>query len=135
MVDFDQFQEEYGGYRKYQILLFACLSITGLPFNNMNIVFTAATPEHWCSVPQMTSYNLTTEEIKDFTIPLEEKDGEWKHSQCQMYDRNYSGLTDVDLILSGHGNDTPGVVDCQQEWVYDRSLYHSTIVTEVSNRG
>ena len=132
MVEFDQFLEKVGEFGKYQRIMYVLVCFVGIiaAFNNMNSVFTAATPPHWCSVPELSQFGLSEEEIKNLTIPLEEEDGERVYSQCKMYNRNYSGLTD----LSSIGGDDPGVVACRNGWTYDTSLYQSTIVMDVSIR-
>ena len=50
---------------------------------------------HWCALPDDANpdiYNMPLEERLNLTIPLIEKDGEWIHDSCNMYDLNYTSL-------------------------------------------
>jgi len=67
-------------------------------------------PSHHCVVPS----GLTREE----TIPMELKDNTWRYSQCRRY------------VNSSVNNDT---TSCDGGWYYDKTEFHSTIVSDVSS--
>ena len=52
------------------------------------------------------------------SIPLEMKDKKWRYSQCERY------------VNSSASNDT---MPCDAGWQYDKSEFHSSIVSDVSN--
>lgn len=121
-----------GEFGRYQQILCCLLALEHIisAFNNLNVAYTADSPDHWCSVPELEHFNLTTEQVKNITIPLEKKYGDWEYSQCQMYNHNYSLWTSKDDIT--YPNDTTDVVNCRQGWTYDTSDFKRTVVTEVS---
>ncbi|XP_067132180.1 uncharacterized protein [Centruroides vittatus] len=129
-MDFDDVLPHIGDYGFYQKLMFCVLAIpANIPaaFSVFNIVFISAVPDHWCRVPELEEQNLSLQFIKNVSIPLELKDGKWKHSKCKMYDVNYTQL--IEDIANGY---TPikedwAETDCKYGWNYDRSLYHRTL--------
>ena len=133
-MDFDDVLMEAGGFGRYQIWLCLLLYFCSIPpaFNNLGIVFIAGVPEHWCETPDLAGLNLTSDVIKNVTIPLEEKDGVTGYSSCLRYQRNYTGWTQEDVLgeLSRNRSGDP-VEKCQDGWVYDNSIYTSTIVSKV----
>ena len=93
-MDFDQLLIQHiGEFGRYQKILYIALSLVLFPaaFNNMAIVFLAAEPNHWCQVSGLEPYNVSTETHWNLTIPLERSGEQWRFSQCQMYDRNFTG--------------------------------------------
>ena len=72
--------------------------------------------------------NLTHAQQKYIAIPRRD-DGEY--DGCRYYDLAYSDFSDKDFYTwdRGQWNETE-TVECDQ-WVYDRSQYVSTAVTEV----
>ena len=101
-MDFDELLVKHlGEFKKYQIILYFILSLTSIPstFNNMSIVFVAGVPNHWCHEPELDRFNMSDEARWNLTLPLENKDGEWRFSQCQMYDRNFTGY-EIEKLLS-----------------------------------
>lgn len=58
----------------------------------------------------------------NFSIPRDKENG---FKGCRMYDKNYSDKS--------FWNEVPGKeVYCREGWLYDKSKYESTVVTEVS---
>ena len=64
------------------------------------------------------------------SIPwIQEKGGTWKHSQCEMFVRDYSNLTE-------EGPPSPDVHEvatqaCTEGWSYADTYFTSTVVTKV----
>lgn len=132
-MDFDDILPYIGGFGRFQ--LYAYFLLCGPMFFSaiawLVKIFLVAVPDHWCrlDVGQLNGWNLTLKEIKNFTIPLEEKNGAVRHSQCSMYDVNFTE------ILENGGfpvsNSSWNTVPCKYGWTYDTRYYESTVTTEV----
>ena len=76
-VDFDDLMELSGlQFGRFQFVVFVLLSL-GILVEVMLVmayVFIAATPDHWCSTPQLDGLNLTDDVRRNVTIPLEDDD-------------------------------------------------------------
>ena len=136
--DFDAILEIVGSNGRYQLFMAVVTALAYIPnaMAAMAAVFEAATPDHWCTVPELA--HLTEEQQQRLVTPPGDQDG---YNGCHMYDvSNYSLLlNEVNVTdLPKHGtvpamlNQTE-TVDCD-EYSYDTSLYSSTIVTEVCLR-
>ena len=93
-------------------------------FYAYDIVFAAAIPDHWCTIPHSNTTDtahLSSEELKELFIPKEKKNGELVLSSCLLYD---------DIGIRNGSNENRETKKCSK-WTYDRSVYTSTIVTEV----
>ena len=85
--------------------------------------------DHWCAVPQPSEgplANLSHQEWLNLTVPQEfDKDeGVWKRDSCHAYDIDVNS-TMVELVP---GNQSK--VACSA-YEYDRSTFHSTIISKV----
>jgi hypothetical protein len=69
-----------GGFGRYQKLQFFIVSLNaffGVELLFLN--FMAYTPDHWCKVDNLNGWsNLTTDELKNLTIPWDEKAGTYR---------------------------------------------------------
>lgn len=110
----------FGRYQKWQCFLLGMLGFI-IDFYAYDIVFAAAIPDHWCTIPYLNTTDLSSEEIKKLAIPKEEKNGDLVFSSCLLYD--------ADRIKNGSNEDRK-TKKCSR-WTYDESVYKSTIVTEV----
>ena len=110
----------FGRYQKWQCFLLGMLGFI-IGFYAYDIVFAAAIPDHWCTIPDLNTTDLSSEEIKKLAIPKEEKNGELVFSSCLLYD---------DVGIKNGSNEDRKTTKCSK-WTYDESLYKSTIVTEV----
>ena len=135
-MEYDDLVKILGKVGRYERLLVLALAIPSLfnAFVNVGIVFIAGIPEHRCQVPDLVKFNLTEEQTRLVSIPMQS--GGDSHSNCQMYDRNYSSWTAADLAAAlDEDPDTVGhhlsIVKCVHGWHYDQSQYHSSIVSEV----
>jgi hypothetical protein len=63
------------------------------------------------------------------------RDGAMRHSECKMYNRNYSEIlngwneTLINHVSGGFKNDE--IINCKDGWVYDKSVYPATVISEV----
>uniref|UniRef100_A0A665T902 Solute carrier family 22 member 7-like n=1 Tax=Echeneis naucrates TaxID=173247 RepID=A0A665T902_ECHNA len=127
-MKFEEILSETGGFGKFQIKLFLIqfLSRITVPCHFLLNIFMAAVPDHHCNISSLDDggifRNLTLEQKMAVGIPVEQ-DGSL--SSCQMFSQpNYPNLSGWKSR-----NDTP-VVGCQTGWVYDNSIFKSTLVTE-----
>lgn len=136
-MDYDALLPEVGAFGRYQKILIGVILIpTVFPcaFQAYSQLFIAATPNHWCRIPELDEFNdVHMELIKQISIPQELHYGQLRYEECRMFKRNYTDIRlNFDLYVRGR-NESANVdtVACQQGWQYDKSLYPSTAVTEV----
>ncbi|KAK2148387.1 hypothetical protein LSH36_500g01035 [Paralvinella palmiformis] len=119
---------EIGEMGTYQIIMYILLGLAGLPtgWQNMGITFVGANIDHWCSIPRLN--NLTSKQQKYIAIP---DDTDNSYSQCDMFDIDYDHLTDED-INSWNRSLFPKTktIRCQHGWVYDKSIFTSSLVSQ-----
>ncbi|KAH8389930.1 hypothetical protein KR200_004057 [Drosophila serrata] len=143
-MDFDEVLREVGSFGLYQkFIICSVLLPAALPcaFHAYSQLFIAATPQHWCRVPELEPWNQDYAQlVKNLSIPRNRHGG---FSECSMYARNYSDIVRYleyrpppDLMRQQAEDllklqpDTAHVVPCQHGWHYDRSIYSSTVVQE-----
>ncbi|XP_022920051.2 beta-alanine transporter [Onthophagus taurus] len=128
-MDLDDILPEIGEYGRYQKSILWLVLLPGVfpcGFHAYNQLFMAATPEHWCKVPELKQ--IQSEESRNLSVPLELVNGVLKYSECKMYDRNY---TDISLTIQDFDYDNDTVqIDCKNGWIFDKSLYKQTVVME-----
>lgn len=148
-MDFDNVLNDVGAFGLYQKLIIAVLMPAVLPcaFHAYSQLFIASMPNHWCRIPELEPWRtLMPNLVKNLSIPMVQRDGQMKYSQCQMYSRDYT-----EIVGFLHTTDTANIndsreyhyeqldyaaknfeiVDCQHGWIYDRSMFPNTIVMEV----
>ena len=130
-----------GEFGKYQIILFLVVGFEEVfqAFQSLNPVFTAATPsKYWCEHHQLYNDtifgNLSLSERLRMTIPpgsgsdINDGDG---LSKCLVYDVTYEPMTSIIPAIE-MGNHFV-VTECSTGWLFDQSVFTSTMVTEVRN--
>ncbi|XP_006638487.3 solute carrier family 22 member 7-like [Lepisosteus oculatus] len=128
-MNFETLLTEINGFGKFQISLFCLLYIPliTLPSNFLLNNFIAAVPSHHCDISMVGKEdkfgNLTLEQRIAISIP---KDSDGTHSACSMYSEPQFLL----LHNSSIETDISASVECQNGWVYDKTLFRSTIATE-----
>ena len=135
---FDELLERIGTFGRYQKLMFCVVALAGFPaaFNNMSIVFLAASPDHWCDVTDLARrLNLSMRAAMNLSLPRNagEVKGRAGYDRCVMYDLNYTTMTTVqayDIMTTSDRSRWP-TTSCRA-WTYDRSVYASSIVTQVT---
>ena len=139
-MNFDELLDVTGGFGLYQVKLMLVVTLLTLKsaIITMSSVFFGGSADHWCRIPELRALNLTEDQEKNLSIPLENRDGRLQYSQCLRYSVNYSQLVvdnQNDSIWPDqsfrHGNET---MSCDQGWVYDTSQYKSTIIMEVCDK-
>ena len=94
--DLVKYVGSFGRYQKWQCFLLGMLGFI-IGFYAYDIVFAAAIPDHWCTIPDLNTTDLSSEEIKKLAIPKEEKNGDLVFSSCLLYD--------ADRIKNGSNED------------------------------
>ena len=64
---------EFGTYQKCILALVLLPSVFPCGFHAYNQIFMAATPPHWCAVPEMDTLNQSLEWIRHIRYPFETK--------------------------------------------------------------
>lgn len=135
---FSELLQHAGNFGRFQITLAVFTTSLILLFSTHNFVenFSGAIPAHRCythlldniTSESKLSRNLTTEELLRISIPM---DANNKQEQCRRFRQ-----TQWQLLNSSDGatNNTELQTEpCLDGWIYDRSMFASTIVTEVWN--
>src|SRR5687768_11009255 len=106
----------------------------------MGYTFIGAIPDHWCKIDQLAVLALaeagwTPEQIKNISIP-KHATREGNYDQCLYYDLDYARISksNYENALASVNFTTAETKSCS-DWVYDTSIYKSTMVTEVSSLG
>uniref|UniRef100_A0A803TND4 Uncharacterized protein n=1 Tax=Anolis carolinensis TaxID=28377 RepID=A0A803TND4_ANOCA len=139
-MTFADILDNLGGMGRFQRLMvaFLALPLTMLASHNLLQNFTAGIPVHHCQVRIMANYtrhanNVTkemgAEGLLRISIPMGK---DQKAEKCRRFVTTQWRLLDPNATLP---NDT--MVDtepCADGWTYDRSMFPSTIVSEVKPR-
>ncbi|XP_046553875.1 organic cation transporter protein-like [Haliotis rubra] len=117
---------EFGRYQKWMVFVL-CLPGIAHGIRMMISVFLLNIPNHRCAIPgyDNDTFNVQSESharLINATIPYVTRDGKLQLDRCHIYH-------DVDNGTSEGANRT--VVGCQK-WVYDKSVFESTVSTELN---
>ncbi|CAL4127331.1 unnamed protein product, partial [Meganyctiphanes norvegica] len=130
MKNFDDIFEHIGGFGLYQLMLFipTCYINILWSFTYFGQMFMSLTPPHWCSPPPDSEFaNLTSDEIKRLTIPLNEN-GEFH--KCKIYDINFTEVVNQNNNI--YNESSWPTTTCNYGITYDFSLYYPTITSELN---
>ncbi|XP_054752662.1 organic cation transporter protein-like [Lytechinus pictus] len=142
MVRLDDILVDIGQFGSFQKRVFAilCLIVFTSSWQSMITVFLAGTSDHWCAVPQWNDFDCSAAGLSDKSCMLAMKnasipvnyttDNELVYAQCVKY--NVSGVAFDPSVdpFNDHSWPTSQVIECDDGWVYDRSQYKSSIVTD-----
>lgn len=129
-MKFENVLAEVNGFGRFQIrtLLFLVIPRVTLPFHFLLNNFITVIPSHHCNISSLDDgerfRSLSPEDKLVVSIPLQ-SDG--SPSFCQMFAEPQYHL----LYNSTNTTDLP-TIPCQNGWVYDNSIFKSTLATEVS---
>ena len=127
MIDFGEILRHVGELGLFQKLLLLALSFPNviLSLNYGSLLFVESDPERHCNTDWIlgAGSNLTEEEQLHLTIPRE-PDGSL--SRCLMFSPVNWTLDSIRRYGLNH------TTACRDGWVYDRTQYQATIVTDVS---
>ena len=119
-MKFDDVLLEIGGVGRYQLWVFALICFVSFPmaFNAMGIVFLAARPKFHCKPPA---------EFYNSTMDVDE----FEYGSTEILEPGITlGECYITRNVTYGTNTTMEQYKCDS-WVYDRSEYSSSIVTEV----
>ncbi|XP_067675418.1 organic cation transporter protein-like [Haliotis asinina] len=117
---------EFGPYQKWMVFVL-CLPGIAHGIRMMISVFLLNIPNHRCAIPgyDNDTYDVQSDSHAHFinaTIPYVTRDGKMQLDRCHIYHDPGNGTSEV-------ANRT--VVGCQK-WVYDKSVFESTVSTELN---
>lgn len=109
-----------------------------LTWHHIGYAFLGNVPAHWCLVEDLKQSNWTLQEQKLISIPQDARNPEnpddIQFNKCSYYHLNYASL----ISTSSSFEEAYAKVDWENvttklcsRWDYDRSIYHSTVATEV----
>ncbi|XP_042219669.1 organic cation transporter protein-like [Homarus americanus] len=138
---FDQVLELAGSWGLWQkkVFVISHLAQVFCAMHAVSAVFLSFTPDHWCNVPglndtvqEMVDPPLHPHHLKNFSIPWTSKNG---YAKCEYYNHNYTTLLPQLVTEEGPGlHHLPinaSTTTCDS-WVFDESLFQSTLVSEFS---
>ncbi|XP_069752343.1 solute carrier family 22 member 6-A-like [Narcine bancroftii] len=128
---FGDLLEMVGGLGRYQALHIALLVTPALFMSSHNLLqnFVAAVPDHRCRVrpdANATGQEPLGQDLLRVFVPLDQ-DG--RPDKCRMYTAPQWQLLAANWTW-GNGSEQPDTQPCIEGWVYDRSQFTATIVTE-----
>ncbi|MBZ3885510.1 Solute carrier family 22 member 10 [Sciurus carolinensis] len=132
---FDELLQYVGSEGKFQVLtiiFFMLLNILTQPHDSIEN-FTAAIPAHHCHVHLLDNptfktnitINLTTEALLRVSIPVGPNQ---KPEQCRRFLQTQWQLLDPNISAINHTD--PETEPCLDGWIYDQSVFTSTIITK-----
>lgn len=146
-MSFDSLLVEVGAFGHYQKLVICLILLPAMlpcAFHAYSQLFIAARPSYWCKIPELEPFMEEFKDIlKNLSIPIELKNGKEAYSECRMYNRNYTNLVNLwseknpyEILLNHNYLLTEAkdfeIIDCNKGWHYDRSIFTSTVISEVS---
>lgn len=132
-LDIDKLLKSAGDSGVYQITMFALVGILVLvTIDSFAINFLAGKMDHWCQVPGLETFDHAQQLYVG--IPTEDVVLN-RHSRCYQYPLDFTSYS-VDEITSWnhsmveHNVTRENWIACSN-WTYDKSIFVSTIVSEV----
>ncbi|XP_059145642.1 organic cation transporter protein-like [Physella acuta] len=130
-MKYDDLVEELGEFGPYQrrIFFLSCLPAVVAGIQNFITVFILAVPDHRCAIPSMENdtyaiQNAAHRFLLNETLGIDAFDGAsngWGSGECRVH------VGSTELNSTHHSANT--TEECHR-WVYDKSVFHSTFVTQ-----
>ncbi|XP_023237729.1 organic cation transporter-like protein [Centruroides sculpturatus] len=115
--EFQDFTDLIGPFGKWQKILIGIMawSLIVSALNNLNWPFLAYKVDYWCArTPKYM--NVSVEDWKNISLPLEIRNGRKTHSRCEVYD--------IDDAKYGKNFSK---IPCRS-WEYDHSQYKNSVI-------
>ncbi|XP_030649710.1 solute carrier family 22 member 6-A [Chanos chanos] len=135
-MGFSDLLNEVGGFGRFQLIHVTLLSIPGLLMASQNLLnnFTAGTPEHHCTIPNMTSVadrlniSASIHSLLRVFIPMDAS----KLSRCSRYINPQWHLIAENVSYSGLSGNSTGIATeiCHDGWTYNKNEFLATTVSE-----
>ncbi|KAK1171250.1 solute carrier family 22 member 7-like [Acipenser oxyrinchus oxyrinchus] len=129
-MKFENILADIGGFGRFQIFIFVilCFPRMTLPWHFLLHNFISAVPTHHCAISDPDNGdifgNLTAHQKLVVSIPMELSG---TFSTCKMFSEPQFQLLSNSSMEAGNAAAT---VECQYGWVYDTSIFSSTVATE-----
>jgi len=69
-LDFDDMLSLAGDCGRYQLMIFLLISLMQFVATDAYAInFIAGTMDHWCTIPQLASLNLSSEQMRQLSVP------------------------------------------------------------------
>lgn len=132
-LDIDKLLKSAGDSGVYQITLFALVGIlVFVTIDSFAINFLAGKMNHWCQVPGLETFDHAEQFFVG--VPAETV-GLRRHTRCQQYPHDLTSYSMDEIALWNHStvgnNVTRENWPTCTNWTYDKSVFVSTIVSEV----
>ncbi|KAL8184142.1 UNVERIFIED_CONTAM: hypothetical protein K2H54_007547 [Gekko kuhli] len=129
-MSFAELLEHVGGMGRFQITFLVLLALPVFMMASHNLLqnFTAATPEHHCFVHHDAIYenqSLTYEDLIKVSIPIDKKQ---QREECLRFVNLQWWLLNPNTTSVNRTEMETEL--CSDGWMYNRSIFPSTIVTE-----
>uniref|UniRef100_A0A8C9WB10 Solute carrier family 22 member 6 n=1 Tax=Scleropages formosus TaxID=113540 RepID=A0A8C9WB10_SCLFO len=119
-MNFEEVLQEVGGFSRFQFLVLHLISFSRLviPLHFLLHNFISAVPPHRCALPHLENYGAQAdEETLELSIP---RNPSGALSSCTAFFAPYGNVSNSSAVA----------LPCQNGWVYERSKFLSTTVTE-----
>lgn len=132
-MTFAKLLEQVGGMGRFQVInvILLTLPIILLASHNLLQNFTAAIPDHRCRDPVNDTCGANATEslkCKDFLRASILMDSNWTLQKCHRFTTKWLSLNSN---TTGPQDREETVETCLDGWIYDTTVFTSTIVTEV----
>ncbi len=130
-MEYDSVLKLAGRSGIYQVLVFFSLVVVGMYHSaeNMSNNFISPHHDHWCRVEQLDM--LASDLQKHISIPWQDEENQ-VYSTCEVYDLPWHNMSTEDFKSWNRSNHKDAPLRRCSEWVYDDTLYVSTVSSKVS---
>ncbi|XP_077185172.1 solute carrier family 22 member 6-A-like [Paroedura picta] len=132
-MTFAKLLDQVGGMGRFQVINVILLTFPIVLLANHNLLqnFTAAVPDHRCRDPANNTCNTNATEnleCKDFLRTSSPSNGNWTLQKCHRFISTQ--WPSLNSNRTGPQDREKGTEACPDGWVYDTTVFTSTIVTE-----